>query len=119
MPIFEYVSCTIKRRLDDSSTAETTLGIITLEIQPISALAANTPFGALPVGDFWLSTRFGTLPKFAVGDDSYTIKEGDRIYPTGWDSEPPDPFPAMEVDQVIRSEPDHYEIIAKAVLVRT
>lgn len=116
MSIFKYVTCTVKRRIIEGSRVETTLGTIVLEIQPVDAMGAGTPFGAVPVGDFWLSTRFGQTPKFTVGDDSYTLKEGDFIYPTGYDSSPPDPFPAMEVKRVMRIEPDHFEIIADAVM---
>lgn len=116
MSIFKYVSCTVKRRLTEGTRTETTLGTITLEIQPISAMAAGTPFGAIPVGDFWLSTRFGQLPKFTIGETNYTLKEGDFIYPSGYDSTPPDPFPAMEVTRVDRIEPDHFEIYANAVM---
>lgn len=116
MPIFRWVSCTVKRRITEGSRAETTLGTIVLEIQPVDAQSVSTFFGGIPVGDFWLSTRLGVTPKFIVGDDSYTLKEGDLIYPSGYDSSPPDPFPKMEVVSVMRCEPDHYEIRANAVI---
>lgn len=119
MTIFTWISCTVKRILSSSNRTETTLGTCVFEIQPMDALGISTPFGMLPAGDYYLTTRDGKLPKFTLGEGEsavdYTLQEGDLIYPTGWDSEPPTTFPSMKVTKAMMIERDHAEIIAKGL----